>query len=232
MTVIRNHALRRILSVIIPFVLIPALVVSGAFIFKDKSYSYVILSLVLLTFLLFISGFDNKRTGTRRLVLTAAFVALASIGRVICSPIAGVNPITAITVLAAIYMGAEAGFMIGSLSALVSGLFSGIGMWTPFQMFSWGIIGLFAGLLANFLKDSRLKICIYCFVSGFVFSFIMDLWSVFWAYNSFNLEAYKAALITAIPYTVTYAVSNCIFAFLFTKPFSEKLGRIKIKYGI
>ena len=61
MTVIRNHALRRILSVIIPFVLIPALVVSGAFIFKDKSYSYVILALVLLTFLLFISGLDNNR---------------------------------------------------------------------------------------------------------------------------------------------------------------------------
>ena len=51
-------------------------------------------------------------------------------------------------------------------------------------------------------------------------------------YYTFNWELYLAALGTAVPYTVTYAVSNFFFLWLMAKPFGEKLGRIKIKYGV
>ena len=79
---------------------------------------------------------------------------------------------------------------------------------------------------------SRVKMCVYSFFAGIAYSAIMDIWTVIWAYNSFNLKAYLAAITTALPYTAIYAVSNAVFAFLLAKPFSEKLGRIKIKYGV
>lgn len=44
---------------------------------------------------------------------------------------------TAITVIAAMYLGREAGFVVGSLSAVVSNFYFGQGPWTPFQMFAW-----------------------------------------------------------------------------------------------
>ncbi len=119
MIVIKNACLRSFLSKILPFLVIPAVVISGSFVFRDKSYSYVIMAVVVLTIVLFVSGFEKRKIGTRRLVLTAAFVALASIGRVICSPLPGVNPVTAITIFAAIYMGSETGFMVGAFSPMM-----------------------------------------------------------------------------------------------------------------
>lgn len=232
MTVIKNSAIRKALSLALPYVIIPAVVVAGTALFRDKGWAYIIVAVAVLTVLLFISGFEKRKTGTRRLVLVAAFVALASAGRVICSPLPGVNPVTAVTVLAAVYMGGEAGFMIGAFSALISGIFSGLGVWTPFQMFAWGIIGLIAGLLSQVLINSRVKLCVYTFTAGILFSLIMDIWTVLWAYNSFNADAYLAAITTALPFTCIYAVSNVVFTYLLAKPFSEKLGRIKIKYGI
>lgn len=232
MMVINNGKIRNLLSYLLPFVIIPALVLSGAFVFRDKSYAYVISAVAVVTVILFVSGYEHKSTGTARLVLTASFVALASVGRVICSPLPGVNPITAITVLAAVYMGSEAGFMVGAFSALVSGIFSGLGVWTPFQMFAWGLTGTFAGLFAKFFENHRLRMCVYGFFAGIAYSFIMDVWTVIWADNGFSSAAYIAAITTAIPYTAIYAISNVIFIFLLAKPFSEKLGRIKTKYGI
>ncbi len=232
MIVIKNAFLRSFLSKILPFLVIPAVVISGSFVFRDKSYSYVIMAVVVLTIVLFVSGFEKRKIGTRRLVLTAAFVALASIGRVICSPLPGVNPVTAITIFAAIYMGSETGFMVGAFSALISNMFAGMGVWTPFQMFAWGLIGTFAGLFSKQLINNKIKLCVYAFFAGIFYSLIMDIWTVIWAYNSFNLSAYLAAITTAVPYTAVYAISNCVFVYLLAKPFSEKLGRIKIKYGI
>jgi energy-coupling factor transport system substrate-specific component len=232
MIVIKNAFLRSFLSKILPFLVIPAVVISGAFVFRDKSYSYVIMAVVVLTIVLFVCGFEKRKIGARRLVLTAAFVALASIGRVICSPLPGVNPVTAITIFAAIYMGSETGFIVGAFSALISNMFAGMGVWTPFQMFAWGLIGTFAGLFSKQLINNKIKLCVYAFFAGIFYSLIMDIWTVIWAYNSFNLSAYLAAITTAVPYTSVYAISNFVFVYLLAKPFSEKLGRIKIKYGI
>ena len=46
------------------------------------------------------------------------------------------------------------------------------------------------------------------------------------------MELYLAALVSAIPYTVVYAVSNFIFLFFLAKPMGQKLERVKIKYGV
>ena len=142
------------------------------------------------------------------------------------------KPVTAITILTAIYLGGEAGFLVGSFSALLSNFYFGQGPWTAFQMLAWGLIGLFAGFLAKPLEKSKTALLVYGVLSGIAFSFIMDVWTVLWYNGSFNISLYLAALTTAIPHTVLYAVSNFIFLLLLSKPFGEKLNRIKIKYGV
>ena len=232
MRVIKSSRLRTFLSIALPFAVIPAVVVAGLLVFRGRSYSYIIFTVAALTVLLFISGFDRRKTGSRRMVLTAVFIAMATAGRAIFSALPGVNPITAVTVLAAIYLGGETGFMIGSFSALLSNFFAGQGVWTPFQMFAWGMTGMIAGLLMKRLAGHRLRTCAYAFFAGVIYSFIMDVWTVLWMYGSFIPSAYLAALGTAAPLTAVYAVSNAAFVFLAFKPFSEKLGRIKTKYEI
>ncbi len=227
MTVIKSKPLREIFKILIPFILIPLSVVIGAIISPERSYLYVSLTVTLLSLLLFISGFDRKQTGTRRMVISAVMTALCVIGRFI--PV--FKPITAITVITGVYIGGESGFLVGAVSAFISNFFSGQGPWTPFQMLGWGIIGLLSGMLSRPLKKNRWLIVTFGTVMGMLYSFIMDVWTVLWG-GGFSAELYLAAIVTAIPHTVIYSVSNMIFLIILAKPFGEKLERIKLKYGI
>ncbi|MBR5452609.1 MAG: ECF transporter S component [Clostridia bacterium] len=227
MTVIKSKALREIFKIAVPFLLIPAAVCLGTLISPERSYLYVSLAVTLLSLLLFISGFDKKQTGTRRMVISAVMTALCVIGRFI--PI--FKPVTALTVITGVYVGGESGFLVGALAAFISNFFSGQGPWTPFQMLAWGIIGLLSGLLSSFLKKNRWIMVAFGTVMGMIFSMIMDVWTVLWG-GGFSVELYLAAIATALPHTVIYSVSNMVFLIILAKPFGEKLERIKQKYGI
>lgn len=228
MLTIKNKKLRTVLKVLIPFVIIPILAFLGSTVFEEKKHIFVSLSVAVLSVILFITGFEKKQTGTRRQVLVSIMIALSIAGRFI--PF--FKPVTAITILTAIYLGGEAGFLVGSFSALLSNFYFGQGPWTAFQMLAWGLIGLFAGFLAKPLEKSKTALLVYGVLSGIAFSFIMDVWTVLWYNDSFSILLYLAALTTALPHTILYAVSNFIFLLLLSRPFGEKLNRIKIKYGV
>ena len=228
---IRNTRLRRILGILIPFVIIPAIVLFFSFGPGRKHYALSSLLITLAAIVVFSCGFERRKTGTRRLVIVAVMTAISVIGRFIFTAIPAFKPITAVVVITSIYLGGEAGFLTGALSALISNFYFGQGPWTPFQMLSWGLIGLLAGVLSAPLKKSRIALSLYGIFAGAVYSFIMDIWSVVWYNGSFSMTLYTAALATALPHTIIYAVSNVIFLNLVSRPFGEKLDRIKIKYG-
>lgn len=228
MIVIKNQKLKRILGIIIPLVLIPAVAVCGSVLFSEQKHIFVSLVVAFFSLVLFITGFERKVTGTRRMVLVAVMTAISVLGRFI--PF--FKPITAHTVITAMYLGGEAGFLVGSLSALLSNFYFGQGPWTAFQMLAWGLIGYVAGLIAESLKRNRALLLAYGVLSGIAFSLIMDVWTVLWYSAGFDMELYIASITAAIPHTILYAVSNFIFLFFLAKPFGDKLERIKVKYGV
>ncbi|MBQ8786689.1 MAG: ECF transporter S component [Oscillospiraceae bacterium] len=228
MIVIENSRLRSAVKIAVPFMLIPLLVVLGATVFDEQRYLIVSIGVALLSLLLFAAGYEKKPTGSRRMVIVAVMTALCIAGRFI--PF--FKPVTAITVITAIYLGGEAGFLVGALSALLSNFYFGQGPWTPFQMIAWGMIGLLAGFLANPIKRHKWFMLVYGVLAGIVYSLVMDIWTVIWYDGSFRSELYLTAILTALPHTIMYSVSNFIFLWFMAKPFGEKLERIKIKYGI
>ena len=230
--VIRNPRLRRFLRAALPFVLIPAVVALGVYVFDEKSYGFISLVVVILAMVLFCAGFEKRTVGTRRIIVIAVMTALSILGRFVFAPIPGFKPITAMIVITAIWLGGESGFLVGVLTVVISNFYFGQGPWTPFQMFAFGMIGLIAGFLAEPLKKSRVALALYGVFAGVAFSCIMDVWSVLWYENGFHPQLYWGALLTAVPYMFSYAVSNVIFLLLLGRPFGEKLERIKIKYGV
>ena len=228
MLTIRQEKVRRILRFAIPLLLIPLTVFLGAVVFDAKQHLYVSFAVVFLSLLLFVAGYEKKRIGTRRLVITAVLTAFSVIGRFI--PF--FKPITALTILAGVYLGGEAGFLVGALSAFLSDIWFGMGPWTSFQMLAWGLIGLLAGGLAGLLKKSKPALLAYGVLSGAAYSFMMDIWTVLSYNGHFTFPLYFAALLTALPHTLLYAASNFVFLFFMARPFGEKLERIKIKYGV
>ena len=225
---IKNQKLRWLLRFAIPLFLIPICVAFGTVVFDARSHLFISLSVAMLSLALFFLGIEKKSIGARRMVIVSVMVALSVIGRLI--PF--FKPITAITIITAVYLGSEAGFLTGALSALISNFYFGQGTWTPFQMLAFGLIGFFAAFLSGFVKKSRGFLIFYGVMSGILYSLIMDVWNVI-SYNStFNLSLYCASVLAALPHTLLYSVSNFIFLWFMAKPFGEKLERIKIKYGV
>ena len=228
MLVIKNGRVRQALRMLIPFLLVPGCVAAGVYVFHEQRYAFISLCIVILSLVLFTAGFEKKRVGTRRLILTAIITALSVAGRFI--PV--IKPVSALTILTGMYLGGEAGFLNGALSVVISNFYFGQGPWTPFQMFATGLIGLCAGLLNAPLKRSRVLLTLFGALGGLAYSMIMDVWTVLWYNGAFSFRLYLAAQLTAVPYTLSYAISNVIFLNLFCKPFGEKLTRIRIKYGV
>ena len=228
MLLIRNKQLRNAIRIAVPFVLIPAITVIGALVFDEKKHIIISLAVAIFSLLLFAAGFEKKSTGTRRMVLVAVMTALCFAGRFI--PF--LKPVATLTIITALYLGGEAGFLVGARSAVLSNFYFGQGPWTAFQMMSWGLIGLFAGILSKPLLKSQILLILYGAAAGIAYSFIMDIWTVLWYNQGFDIKLYLAALVSAVPYTISYTVSNMLFLFLLAKPFGEKLQRIKVKYGV
>ena len=193
MIIIKNSRLRSVLRVAVPFVLIPLAAVFGTLVLGEKYHLAVSLCAALLTVLLFISGFEKKNVGTRRMVIVSIMIAFGIIGRFI--PF--FKPITALTVLTAVYLGPECGFTVGAFSALLSNFYFGQGPWTVFQMLAWGFIGLIAGMLSRPLQKSRVFLLVYGVLSGVVYSLVMDVWTVLWYGGGFDIGLYTAAVVTA-----------------------------------
>ena len=228
MLVIKNKTARSVIRKVFPFVLIPALAVLGATVFDNSRHIIISLCIAVLTLFIFASGYEKKKAGTWRMVIAAVMIALCVFGRFI--PL--FKPITAITIITGMYIGSETGFLVGAMSALISNIYMGQGPWTAFQMLAWGLIGFVAGVLADPLRKHRALLLAYGVITGILYSFIMDIWTTLWYVGGFDVGVYLSALVTAVPYTVSYAVSNFIFLFFLAKPFGDKLSRIRIKYGV
>lgn len=212
--------------------LIPAVVLGGALIFRDRQYAYITLCVAVLSCLPFFLHFERSANDVKRLILIAVMVALSVAGRMLFAPLQHFKPVTALVIITAMYFGSEAGFLTGALSAVLSNFYFGQGPWTPFQMFSWGVVGLIAGWLAAPLRRSRVLLALYGVFAGVLYSFLMDIWTVLWADGRFNLSRYLAALVSASWFTAVYAVSNVVFLLLFSALMDKVLSRLKLKYDL
>ena len=110
---------KRIISYIILCVLVPVAVIGGSLLFGDKQYAYLSLCVAVLSCVPFFLHFEHGRADAKEMILIAAMVALSVVGRFLFAPLPGFKPVTAMTVITAMYFGSEAGFMTGALSAVI-----------------------------------------------------------------------------------------------------------------
>jgi len=186
------------------------------------------LSLLLVAGALVAGGAAWLETGpgsSKELATIAALGGVAAAGRVLFAAIPGVQPVTVITVAAGTALGARAGIAVGAVAALASNFFLGQGPWTPWQMLAWGGCGAAGALLAPLLRR-RLPFALACFVLGFAFSGLMDLWE-WYSFFPHTWAALTVQLGRGIWFDAAHAIGNLVLALVA----GPELRRLLERYG-
>lgn len=228
-----TRRLRRVISVLIIIIVIPTAVFFGVWLLKGRRYNIISVAVALLSCLPFLLRFERGGKRISETVTVAVMVAFSVMGRIIFAPLPSFKPVGAITIIAGISLGPQAGFVVGSMSAVVSNMFFGQGPWTPFQMFAWGMLGFLAGVVfRKTSKPPRVLLCLFGVLGGFMYSFIMDIWTAISIDGELIFSRWVVCVMSSLWVTVIYAVSNVVFLLLLSDVFLKKLERVKVKLGI
>lgn len=199
----------------------------------DRNYWVISMTLVILAMWPFFSLFERRKPRAREIVPIAVMSAIAAIGRFAFAMIPQFKPVAAIVIITGISFGAEAGFLTGAISALVSNFFFGQGPWTPWQMFGFGVIGFLAGIAYKYkIIKNKISICIFGCLCGYLYGLIVNLWTVLSYGSTITKEAVIATYTLSIPFDTIHAVSTVIFLYILAMPMKEKMERLKMKYGL
>lgn len=179
--------------------------------------------------------FERRKPQARELIIISVLSAIAVAGRAAFFMLPQFKPVVAIVIISGICFGAESGFLVGAITGLVSNFFFGQGPWTPWQMFSFGIIGFLAGILfrKGLLPKKKIPLCIFGGLSALIiYGGIVNFGSLMIAVPEFSWKALFAVYLTGFWFDLIHAVATIIFLFLIAEPMIEKLDRIKVKYGM
>lgn len=144
---------------------------------------------------------------TYKLTLLAVLAALAVTGRYAVQFIPNVQPVTSIIILTGIFLGPISAVILGILVTFLSNMLLGMGIWTIWQIISWCLIGVTAGLIGIIWKKVPVWfIILFAVFSGYLYGFIISLTTYqvsghFWPY-------YLAGL----PFDTAHAIGNGVFA--------------------
>ncbi len=198
-----------------------------------RGYAFISMLFIILSMLPFLMIYEMKKPQAREWIPLAVMSALAAIGRVAFTPVPFFKPTSAIIIITASVFGPEAGFLTGAMSALASNLFFGQGPWTPWQMFSWGIIGFLSGyLIKKDIINSKVKLYIFGGFTGFIFGWIMNIWTATGYLYEFSWDSFFSLYISSFIPDLTHSISTIIFLKFLYDPWRAKLKRLKLKFGL
>ena len=240
---------KTILEIVVIVILIPAALLLSWKV-GDRQYYLFSVIIMILMMLPFFVRFERRRPSARELVTTAVMSALAAASRAAFVMVPHFTPMTGIIMITGLSLGAEAGFITGALGAFVSNFVFGQGPWTPWQMFAYGLAGLLFGLLGRkrserndadgrtgprSLIDSEKRLptailgglVVFCIIGP-----LLDTATLFLVSMQVNASSVGAVYMAGVPVNAIHATATFLTLFVLCKPISEKLERIKVKYGM
>ncbi len=197
---------------------------------------YLISTLLILEAMLpFFISFETKKTSARELVIIAVMAALAAISRTAFAFVPHFKPITAIVMVSGIVFGAQAGFLTGALAAFASNFAFGQGLWTPWQMFAYGLGGFLAGIVfhkRHFAQNPWFLAPFGFFCVVLTVGPLLDCSSLFLFASKLTPTYIAGVFIAGLPANLLHGVSTALTILLFGKPLMTKLSRLQTKYGL
>ena len=215
---------------------IPLTIFTGIVYLGDRHYNLIAIIVLLECMLPFVLVFEGRKPKARELVTISVLCAIAVASRSAFFMLPQFKPVLALTIIAGVAFGGETGFLVGAMTMLVSNILFSQGPWTPWQMFSMGIIGFLAGILfkKGWLCRTQGSLCVFgAFSAVLIYGGIMNFAAaVMGSSSSLSLPIVLAYYVSGFPMDLIHACVTVIVLLLLSEPMLEKLDRIKIKYGM
>ena len=231
----RKLSKRTAVAAALILLLIPLTLFIGVYYLDGKKYYFISLMILLETMLPFFLVFEGRKPQARELVVIAVLCAIGIAGRAAFFMLPQFKPVMALTIIAGVALGGETGFLVGSMTMLTSNIMFSQGPWTPWQMFTMGIIGFLAGVLfrKGLLRRSRVSLCVFGALCAIViYGGIMNPASALMWAHELNWKILMTYYITGFPMDCVHAAATWLFLWFAAEPMLEKLDRIKVKYGL
>jgi energy-coupling factor transport system substrate-specific component len=201
-----------------------------------------------------VADLETRAMDSKTVALLGVLVATNSLLRPLQGP-GGFSVFLVLPMLCGYVFGGRFGFLMGSMSVLVSALFTGgVGPWMPFQMLTIGWVGLLSAALPQKIMSSiwggraeKWVLAGWGVVMGLMLGAVLNLW--FWPYISQNadlpasqlwqpgaglveaLQRYGAFyLATSLPFDIWRAAGNALFLLVLGPPVLRLLRRYRQRF--
>lgn len=226
---------RTLAAAVIILLLIPLTIFIGAYYLDSRKYYFISLLILFEIMVPFALVFEGRKPQARELVVISVLCALGIAGRAAFFMLPSFKPVMAIVIVSAVAFGGESGFLVGAVTMLLSNMLFGQGPWTPWQMFTMGLIGYLAGVLyqKGLLRRSRASLCVFGALAALIiYGGIMNPAAALIWLPEINKEVIIAYYMTGFPVDLVHAFATALFLWFGAEPMLEKLDRIKVKYGL
>jgi uncharacterized membrane protein len=214
---------------------IPATIFFGIYFLDDRQFYFISILIILQTMLPFALIYEGRKPQARELVIIAVLCALAVAGRVAFFMLPQFKPVLALVIISGVAFGGETGFLVGTMTALVSNIYFAQGPWTPWQMFAFGIIGFLSGVLfrKGFLNRSPISLSIFGGIAAFfIYGGIMNPANVLIHQPNPVFEMFVISFFYGLPFDIVHAIATVAFLMIISRTVLEKLDRVKSKFGL
>ncbi len=204
------------------------------------SSALLMLAVVTVVLVLFFLGYERSQPALRQIMPTLVLAACAAAGRILFAPIPDFKPLSAIAIIAGATLGPRNGFMVGSLAAFTSNFFFGQGLWSPWQMYAWGMVGYAGGLLAKagVLEDRvtgrprTWALVLAGLASAALYGLIVNAYGVLGFVRPLTWAGTLAYVAASLPFDVMHGVATALFLVVLYGPWTRRIGRVVRKYGL
>lgn len=218
---------------IVSSIVVLVLLASSILFFQHNAYLLVSFVIIACTMIPFFARFEIRKITGREVVILAILAAIAAVSRVPFAGFPSVQPTSFVIIVTGLVFGAESGFMVGAIAAIVSNFFLGQGPWTPWQMYGWGMMGMMAGLLRNtwWMKKMWGKL-LFGFIWGYLFGWFMNAWIVVSNIENMTWEFFISIFVGSMYFDLAHGLSNVFFILIFSTSWIKIMNRFKKKYGL
>ena len=232
----RKLGKRTLVAAVLIVLCIPLTIFAGVMYLGNQHYNITALLVLVECMLPFFLVFESRKPKARELVTIAVLCAIGVAGRSAFFMLPQFKPVMALVIISGVAFGGETGFLVGAVTMLTSNILFSQGPWTPWQMFSMGIIGFLAGVLfrKGWLRRNRGSLAAFgAFAAVIIYGGIMNpAAALMYNSQSVNWNMILAYYVSGLPMDLVHAAATVIFLLIAAEPMLEKLDRIKVKYGL